>query len=321
MNDSPSIVFLDRDTLDADDIDFAALEAIGPVTYFPRTAPEQLADRIAGAEIILSNKVVIDAAAMDSAPNLKMIQVVATGINNVDTDAARERQIVVSNVSGYSTPSVTQHTFALMLNLISRVHTYAAEAGQWAQSPIFTRLDHPIAELEGRTLGIAGLGTIGKSVARVGDAFGMKVVGLAREGADSSSGQFERWSRDQFFAESDVVSLHCPLTEQTHHLINGETLALMKPTSLLINTGRGPLVDEPALAEALRSGSIGGAGLDVLSVEPPPADHPLLDPSIPNLLITPHTAWASREARTRLLDEVVKNLRAFQAGEDRNRVA
>lgn len=321
MSDSPTIVFLDRDTVDANDIDFSSLEAVGPVTYHPRTAPGELTGRLTDAEIILTNKVIIDAAAMGAAPKLRLIQVVATGINNVEIEAARERGIAVCNVSGYSTPAVTQHTFALLLNLVCKAHTYADEASRWAESPIFTRLDHPISELQGRILGIAGLGTIGRAVARVGEAFGMRVIGLARAGhAASTSGDYERWPRDRFFAESDVISLHCPLTEDTHHLINRETLSQMKPTALLINTGRGPLIDESALAEALADGTIAGAGLDVLSSEPPASDHPLLDPALPNLLVTPHTAWASVESRTRLMEGVVENLHAFLAGERRNRV-
>ncbi len=322
MSDSPSIVFLDRDTLDAGDIDFTVLESIGPVSYHALTHPDERAGRVGDAEVILSNKVVIDGSVMDAAPKLKLIQVVATGINNVDLAAARERGIAVCNVSGYSTPSVTQHVFALLLNLASHVDTYASEAPRWAESPIFTRLDHPITEISGRVLGIAGLGAIGKSVARVAEAFGMRVIGLAREGSEPGTGSdgYERLPRERFFAEADVVSLHCPLTEETKHLINRETLSLMKSSAFLINTGRGDLVCEPDLAEALRNGQIAGAGLDVLSPEPPPASHPLLDPEIPNLLVTPHTAWASVEARRRLLEGVIENLRAFLAGERLNRV-
>lgn len=322
MSDSPAIVFLDRNTVDAGDIDFSPLEAIGPVTYHGLTLPDERAARVGDAEVILSNKVVIDGDIMSAAPHLKLIQVVATGINNVDLPAARERGIAVCNVSGYSTPSVTQHTFAFMLNLISHVDTYAAEAPKWAESPIFTRLDHSIAELSGRTLGIAGLGSIGKSVAVVAKAFGMRVVGLVREGGTPGTGSdgYERLAKDQFFAQSDIISLHCPLTEATKHLINRETLTQMKPSALLVNTGRGDLINEPDLAEALRNGTIAGAGLDVLSPEPPPADHVLLDPSIPNLLITPHTAWASVEARRRLMKGVVENLQAFLDGEKLNRV-
>lgn len=314
------IVFLDRDTLDAGDIDFGALEALGSVTYHGISRPSEIAARVADAEVILTNKTVIDAAAMDAAPGLKLIQVVATGINNVDIEAARSRGIAVCNVSGYSTPSVAQHTFALILNLMTNAHRYAAEPGRWAESPIFTRLDYPIGELAGRTLGIAGLGDIGRAVAGIATAFGMKVVGLSRQGMIGDQTGYDRIPRDRFYAESDVISLHCPLTEETRCLIRDETLNLMKPTAFLVNTGRGALVDEADLIAALRSGRIAGAGLDVLSIEPPAADHPLLDPTIPNLLVTPHTAWASRESRWRLLAGVVENLRAFFAGERLNRV-
>jgi glycerate dehydrogenase len=317
---SPRLIFLDRSTLDADDIDFAPLEDIGPVTYYPLTQPEETAERIANAQVILTNKVVIDEAAMASAPDLKMIQVVATGYNNVDLDAARARGIAVCNVSGYSSPSVTQHTFALILNLLSKAHIYAAEAPLWAESPIFTRLDHPISESSGKVLGIVGLGSIGRVVAKVGEAMGMHVVGLARDDATASTHNFERMPKDRFFAEADIISLHCPLTEDNHHLINADTLGKMKSSSILINTGRGALIDESALAEALKNGTIAGAGLDVLSVEPPPADHPLLDPSIPNLIVTPHTAWASVESRRRLLVGVVENINGFINGERLNRV-
>lgn len=319
---SDSIVFLDRDTLDAaGDIDFTALNSLGEVILHPVSRAGEIPGRVAGAGIVLTNKAPVDALAMDAAPALKLIQVAATGVNNVDLDAARARGIDVRNVSGYSTPSVVQHTFALMLNLATQAHRYAAEAPLWAESPHFTRLDHPVRELAGKTLGIAGLGAIGRAVARVGEAFGMRVVGLARGDGESPPGDHLRLAKDRFFAEADVISLHCPLTEDTRHLIHAGTLALMKPTAFLVNTGRGDLVDETALIDALRSGRIAGAGLDVLSREPPPSDHPLLDPSIPNLIVTPHTAWSSRESRQRLLDEVVANIRDFRAGGSRNRVA
>lgn len=314
------IVFLDRETLDAGDIDFSALEMLGSVTYHGVSRPAEVPSRVANTEVILTNKTVIDAAVMEAAPGLRLIQVVATGINNVDMEAARSRGIAVCNVSGYSTPSVAQHTFALLLNLVTNAHRYAAEPRRWAESPIFTRLDYPIGELAGRTLGIAGLGDIGRAVARIGGAFGMRIVGLSRQGMIGDQTGFDRIPRDRFFAESDVISLHCPLTDETRRLIRKETLEMMKPTAFLVNTGRGPLVDEADLIEALRSGQIAGAGLDVLSIEPPAPDHPLLDPTIPNLVVTPHTAWASRESRRRLLTGVVANLRAFLAGDRLNRV-
>ena len=309
------IVFLDSATTTRDDIDFGPLEAIGDLVLHDHTTPDTIVERSADADILLSNKVVIDAATMDACSNLKMIQVCATGTNNVDLDAAKARNIIVCNVSGYSTPAVVQHTFALILNLYTQVNRFAAEADQWPASPFFTRLDYPISELAGKTLGIAGLGTIGSAVADVGEAFGMKVVGLARDGASATDGDRPRLAADDFFAQCDIISLHCPLTGQTENMINADSLAKMPDHALLINTGRGPLVDEAALLDALQNGIIAGAGLDVLSTEPPAADHPLIKAAadLPNLLITPHTAWSSIEARRRLMDGVVTNIRAYLA--------
>ncbi|MGY8643922.1 MAG: D-2-hydroxyacid dehydrogenase [Verrucomicrobiales bacterium] len=318
MNTSSKIVFLDRDTTDANDIDFSEIEALGELVTYPITSPAEVIERIADAEIVMTNKVVISGEAMDAAPNLKLIQVVATGVNNVDLEGAKSRGIAVCNVSGYSTSGVVQHTFTLILNLMTNVHRFAAEPEKWAASPHFTRLDFPVSNLAGKTLGIAGLGSIGSAVADVAEAFGMRAIGLAREGA-SSSGNRTRLEKSNFFAEADVVSLHCPLTDDTLHLIDSETLSQMKNSAILINTGRGDLVNEPDLLAALKSGVIAGAGLDVLSAEPPAADHPLLE-RLPNLLVTPHTAWSSIESRIRLIDGVASNLRAFLNGEQESRV-
>lgn len=320
-SDKPKLVFLDRDTLDAGDIDFSHLEAVGDLQLHDLSSAAEVPGRIEAAEIVLTNKVVIDATAMDAAPNLKMIQVAATGVNNVDLEAARERGIAVCNVSGYSTPAVAQHTFSLILNLVTNVHRYAAEPEKWAASPFFTRLDYPVVELAGKTLGVAGLGEIGTAVAKIGEAFGMRIVGLSRQGQVAAPTGYERIQKDRFFAESDVISLHCPLTDDTHHLINTTTLDLMKSSAIVVNTGRGDLVDETALIEALRKGRIAGAALDVISEEPPPSNHPMLDSSIPNLILTPHSAWSSRESRRRLLGGVVENIQAFLAGTPVNRVA
>ncbi len=314
------IVFLDRDTLDAGDIDFTALEKLGEVVYYGLTAPAQVSERIAGAEIVLTNKVVLDRSAIEGTGSLRAIQVVATGTNNVDLQAAKDRGIAVMNVKGYSTPGVAQHVFAMLLNLVTKVDRYTVAPASWAESPMFTRLDHPIHELQGLTFGIAGYGDIGQAVARIGESFGMTIVALAREGS-SDGGEVERWQADRFFSECDVISLHCPLTEHNHHMINQARLEQMKPTAILINTGRGDLVNEADLLTALQAGEIGGAGLDVLSQEPPAADHPLITADLPNLLITPHTAWSSVQSRLRLLADVVVNLEAFQAGTERNRVA
>ena len=314
------LVFLDASTLDRGDIDFSLLEKEGSLTLHPTTSPAETCGRVADAEIIISNKVPVTTDVLDAAKHLKLVVSAATGVNQIDLDACRERNIAVANVAGYSTESVAQHTFSLILELATHTSAYAATVHKdWPASPIFTRLDHPCFELAGKTLGIVGLGTIGRAVARIAEAFGMKVIAYAREGS-SSDGPIPRITESDFFAQADIVSLHCPLTPETQHFINADRLAQMKPGALLINTSRGPLIDEHPLIEALRSGHLGGAGLDVLAVEPPPADHPLLTGDIPNLLITPHTAWSTREARLRLLDGVAANIRAFKAGEKLNRI-
>ncbi|MCF6312684.1 MAG: D-2-hydroxyacid dehydrogenase [Verrucomicrobiales bacterium] len=320
---SPSIVFLDAGTTDVDDLDFSQLEKIGQLTCHDLVAPNDIIEKIADAQIILTNKIVIDKEIIKTSPNLKLIQVVATGYNNVDIKAAKQRNIAVCNVSGYSTPAVAQHTITLLLNLATRIHNYATEASEWPESPYFTRLNHPITELSGKTLGIAGMGTIGSLVATIAEALGMEVISLKRDGQKqrpSDANSRPRLDHDEFFTTCDAISLHCPLTPETHHLINAETLSQMKKSAFLINTGRGDLIDEPALAEALRNKEIAAAALDVISVEPPPVDHALLAADIPNLIITPHTAWASLESRQRLIDGVTENIKAFLAGESRNRL-
>lgn len=317
-----TLVFLDRDTTDRGDIDFSGIESLGELVSHGTSTPEETAVRLADADIALTNKALIGAAEMDAAPRLKLIQVVATGVNNIDLDAARERDLAVCNVSGYSTEAVAQHVFASLLNLFTNVHRFAAEPEKWAESPIFTRLDHPVSELAGKTLGIVGLGAIGGAVARIAAAFGMKVVAYGRDGA-SDEGPVPRLDHETFFATADAITLHCPLTPGTRHFIRRETLALMKPDAVLINTGRGDLVEEEDLVAALRAGTIRGAAVDVLTPEPPPAHHPFLAAraaGLDNLLITPHTAWSAREARQRLLDGIVANIRAFRAGERVNRV-
>ncbi len=314
----PKIVFLDRDTSDIGDIDFSGLEAIGDVVYFKQTATGEVGARIADAQIVLTNKVFIGASEMGFAPNLKVIQVTATGVNNVDLTAAKERGIKVFNVSGYSTPGVAQHVFAMLLNLVTHVNRYGNSPEKWAESPIFTRLDYPVSELMGKTLGIVGYGDIGRSVAAIGRAFGMEIVALGRPG---SADGVTRLAANDFFAKCDVITLHCPLTGENKELINQVTLSQMKSSAILINTGRGGLVNEADLVAALKSGAIAAAGLDVISVEPPGKDHPIITANLPNLLITPHTAWSSVESRQRLFDGVVKNLRALENGEEINRVA
>jgi glycerate dehydrogenase len=319
---SDTLVFLDRSTTDRGDLDFTALESLGRLVSYPTSTPAETRERVATADIVLTNKVVLGSAEMDAAPRLKLIQVVATGVNNIDLEAARARRLAVCNVSGYSTEAVAQHVFASLLNLVTNVHRFAAEPQRWAASPIFTRLDYPVSELAGKTLGIVGLGSIGRAVARIGAAFGMRVVAYAR-GASDSSGDIPRLAPEEFFASCDAITLHCPLTPETRHFINAATLAKMKPGAVLVNTGRGDLIHEADLVAALRSGSLRAAAVDVLTPEPPAPEHPFLAAvaaGLDNLFITPHSAWSAVEARQRLLDGIVANLVAFRGGERVNRV-
>jgi glycerate dehydrogenase len=313
MPSRPRLVFLDSSTVDAGDISFDALSALGDLVLHHVTPRDRIRERCQDAEIVLTNKTVLDRDVLASCPALRLVAITATGTNNVDLAAARDLGIRVTNVKGYSTESVAQHTLGLLLNLTTSMARYAREPEAWARSPHFTRLDYPMRDLSGQTLGIAGLGTIGRRVADLARAFGMNVIGLAREAADPS-GPIPRLPADAFFAAADAVSLHCPLTPHTERMIRADVLRRMKPTAFLINTGRGPLVDEADLLDALRGGVIAGAGLDVLSVEPPRPDHPLLVSGLPNLLITPHTAWATTESRRRLLDGVARNVAAFLSG-------
>lgn len=313
-------VIFDSQTLKPEELDMSGLETLGiDWTWHHSTSPEQRSERLAGMTVAIANKAVIDSVTIDANPDLKLIAISATGTNNVDLEAARRRGIVVCNVGGYGTASVAQHTLALMLGLATRWHRYdrdSREEGAWSRSPMFCRMDYPVLELQGKVLGVIGYGELGRRVAELATAFGMivKVAASLRPGADQSG----RVELAALLAEADVISLHCPLTRQTKRLVNRSFLAGMKPDALLINTARGALVDEPALAEALCAGTLGGAALDVLSQEPPPADHPLLADGIPNLIITPHSAWVSRESRQRLVNGVVENIRAWQAGRPAN---
>jgi glycerate dehydrogenase len=313
-------VFLDLATVDCGDITRSPLEsAVSGWRFHDATAPEETLQRIEGATLVVSNKVLLQREHLEQAPGLKLICIAATGTNNVDLEAARELGIAVTNVAGYSTPSVVQHVFSLILALTTRLleHHRLIASGAWPQSGQFCLLDHPFREIAGKRLGIIGYGTLGKSVANVAESFGMEVVLAQRPGGDPQPG---RMPLEELLKTSDVISLHCPLTEQTRGLIGERELHLMKSDALLINTARGGIVDEQALATALRNGDIGGAGVDVLAQEPPAKDNPLLDPAVPNLVLTPHIAWASREARQRLIDEIGKNIRAFLDGENRNRI-
>ena len=308
------IVLLDAHTANPGDVSWAPLESIAPCSIFPRTPLAETVARCAGAEIVITNKSVLNREIIESLPSLKYIGVTATGYNVVDVAAAKERGIVVTNVPGYSSPAVAQLVFALVLELTNHVghHTQTVRDGRWVSCPDFCYWDHPIIELSGRTFGIIGYGDIGGSVARIALAFGMKVLASRREWKTPPPDGVTPVSSDEIFKSSDVISLHCPLTDATKHLVGERTLGLIKPEAFLINTGRGPLVDEAALADALNSGRIAGAGLDVLSVEPPAGGNPLLGAK--NCLITPHIGWASREARIRLIDQTAANLRAFLAG-------
>lgn len=311
------LVVLDGYTANPGDLTWDAFSALGALTVHDRTPVAEIAARAKDAEIVLTNKAPLDATTIAALPNLRYIGVLATGYNIVDAAAARARNIPVCNVPEYGTANVAQAVFALILELTNRTghHADSVREGRWASCIDWCYWDFPLIELSGRTLGIVGYGRIGAAVARIGAAFGMKVIAHRRSGIPAGE-PAENADIDTIFRESDVVSLHCPLTPETKHLINAERLAQMKPGAFLVNTARGPLIDEPALAAALNAGQIAGAGLDVLSVEPPPADNPLLQAK--NCLITPHIAWATREARARLLDVAAGNIRAWQAGTPRN---
>ena len=309
-----NIVFLDAFTANPGDLSWSAFEALGHCTIHDRTPSAETIERAKDAEVVITNKAVLSRAVIESLPKLRYIGVIATGYNVVDVAAARERGIVVTNVPGYGSPSVAQAVFALLLELTNHTgqQTRDVSQGRWAACPDFCFWDKPIIELQGLTLGLVGLGDIGASVARIALAFGMKVIATRRTWAVPPPEGITPAPLDKVLSESDVVSLHCPLTDETKHLIDATSLAQMKSTALLINTARGPLIDEPALAAALNEGRIAGAGLDVLSVEPPSKDNPLF--TAKNCLITPHTAWASRASRHRLITIAAENLRQWQAG-------
>lgn len=310
MSHRPRIVVLDGHTTNPGDLSWAALEQLGELTVHPRTSAADVVPRAQEAEIVLLNKIPFTAETLAQLPRLRLIGVLATGHNIVDSAAARARGITVCNIPAYGTHSVAQHAFALLLELTQRTghHAQSVRDGGWARSPDWSYWHGTLIELAGLTLGIVGAGRIGRATGRIGEAFGMQVRGVTRAGG--------RAELEAVLRASDVVSLHCPLTPETRQLIDATTLAWMKPTAFLINTGRGGLIDEPALAQALRAGRIAGAGLDVLTAEPPPADHPLI--AAPNCIVTPHLAWATLAARRRLLAIVVENVRAWIAGQPQN---
>ena len=315
------IVVLDGYGLNPGDLSWSAWEALGELTVYDRTSPSELLERSVGAEVLITNKTLITAENMAELPSLKYIGVLATGYNVVDIDAAKARGIVVTNIPAYSTASVAQMVFAHVLNITQRVGYYANEntQGRWTNNADFCYWDTNLVELDGKKMGIVGYGNIGKATARIALAFGMEVLAYtSKEQKDLPQG-VRKATLDELFSESDVVSLHCPLTPDTKELVNAERLKTMKPSAILINTGRGPLVNEQDLANALNEGRIAGAGLDVLSVEPSLADNPLLKAK--NCFITPHIAWATKEARTRLMDIAINNLRSYQEGNVINNVA
>lgn len=317
---SARIVVLDGHTLNPGDLSWAPLDALGSVKLFARTSPGELLERARGAQILVTNKVPIDSAALSALPELRYITVTATGTNIVDGEAARQRGVLVSNVPSYGADSVAEHTLSLMLEASKHVarHTAAVRAGAWAQQPDFSFSVGEIRLLAGRTLGLVGMGAIGQRVAELAHAFKMTVLAARRRSrpAPPDSAGVTWCDLPELAARADFLSLHCPLTEETRELVDAGLLARMKPSAVLINTARGGLVAEAALAEALCSGRIAAAYLDVLGSEPPAERHPLI--ALPNCWVTPHIAWASVEARTRLLEVTVDNVRAFLAGAPRH---
>lgn len=314
------IVVLDGYSLNPGDLSWKGMEELGECTVYDRTQPAEVMGRAKEADAILTNKVAVTKDVMEGLPRLKYIGVLATGYNVIDIEAAKARGITVTNIPSYSTDSVVQMVFAHLLNRSNRVAHYTEEVrvGRWTESADFTFWDTPLFELSGKTFGVAGLGHIGMAVAKVALAFGMNVIALTSKRADDLPHGITSVTKEELFRRSDVLSLHMPLTPETRFFVNAEMLALMKPTAIVINTGRGPLVNERDLADALNNETIFAAGVDVLSSEPPRADNPLL--TARNCSVTPHIAWATLEARTRLMEIAVNNLKSYQAGAVRNRV-
>ena len=314
------IIALDGYAANPGDLSWDELKSLGECTIYERTAPTEVLERAAGADILLTNKVVLDAATIASLPDLKYIGVLATGYNIVDTAAAKERGIIVTNIPAYSTPSVAQMVFAHILNIAQQVQHYTDEIrnGRWSDSPDFCFWDTPLIELRGKKIGIIGLGQTGYNTARIAIGFGMEVHAYTSKSPFQLPPEIKKTELDELYANCDIISLHCPLTDSTRELINAARLKQMKPNAILINTGRGPLINEQDLADALNNGTIFAAGLDVLSQEPPRADNPLL--TARNCYITPHIAWASAAARERLMQIMLDNVKAFLDGKPINSV-
>jgi glycerate dehydrogenase len=307
-------VFLDHTSLDLGDLDLSPWrETFSDLVLHASTTPDQVAERLKDAEVAISNKIVIDAATFAACPSLKLVLVTATGVNNIDLDAARKHGVVVSNCQGYGTPSVAQHTLMLLLAMATRLPDYqqAIHHGQWQKSKQFCLLDFPIVELEGKTLGLLGHGELGGAVAKLAEAFGMRVLSGQIPGRPARP---DRVPLDELLPQVDALTLHCPLNEHTRDMIGAHELSLLKPKAFVVNTARGGLINEQALADALRNGHLAGAATDVLTVEPPVNGNPLLSGDIPRLIITPHSAWGSQEARQRIVGQINENALAFQAG-------
>lgn len=308
------IVELDGYAANPGDLSWEPMRELAELVLYDRSKPSEVVERVGDAEMVLTNKVVFTDEVMAQLPNLKYIGVLATGYNVVDVEAAHRRGIVVTNIPAYSTDSVAQMTFALLLSVTNRVEHYADmnRQGRWSRNSDFCYWDTPLIELSGKTLGLVGLGNIGSKVAQIAHQFGMDVFALTSKPSASLPDGIQKTTLEGLLAVSDVLSLHCPLTADAHHLINEQRLQQMKPGAILLNTGRGPLVDEQAVAKALASGRLGAYAADVMELEPPTKDNPLF--SQPNAFLTPHIAWATREARQRLLDIAVANVKAFIEG-------
>ena len=315
------IVVLDGYTLNPGDLSWTELETIGECTVYDRTPPEQVIARSSGAEIVLTNKVLFPSEVIQPLGDLKYIGMLATGYDGISLSTARDKGVTVCNVPGYSTQTVAQMVFALLLELTHHVghHDRTVHQGKWIACPDTCYWDYPLVELAGLTMGIVGFGRIGQAVAAIAEAFGMKVIAHRKPSTSFNAPSVTFADLDKLFVESDVISLNCPLTEQTRGFVDEKLLSRMKSTAFLINTGRGKVINEPDLAAALNADKIAGAAMDVLAVEPPQADNPLL--TAKNCIITPHLAWATRAARQRLMDIVVANIRAFQAGAPQNVVS
>jgi glycerate dehydrogenase len=315
------IVVLDGYAANPGDLSWNDVKALGECDIYDRTSPDEVLVRAANAEILLTNKVEITSEIIDALPHLKYIGVLATGFNIIDVEAAKKRGIIVTNIPSYSTPSVSQMVFAHLLNIAQQVqhHSEEVRSGRWSKGPDFCFWDTPLIELQGKKIGIVGLGHTGYATARIAVGFGMEIYAYTSKSSFQLPPEIKKMELDELFTTCDVISLHCPLTESTREMVNAHRLSLMKPTSILINTGRGPLINEKDLADALNAGKIYAAGLDVLSQEPPRADNPLL--SARNCYITPHIAWASSESRQRLQHIMIENIKAYINGKPVNNVA